>query len=202
MSDMSSQVKPVYHRRRYLVDRALQLRLIFSLLIAVLLLSLLAGSSMYAGAVYLVEQQLYSPHLFFDSSGEFLLPLFVWLNLGLIAALSLGIFFLVRRYLASAAGSVARLEKHLAGISGGAMPLPIHFRRRDPLAPVATAFNKFAVGVRQRRIEARKKLLQLEAHLAIAENELKQGDNPTAIFEKVRVELASVRLTPDNKGEN
>ncbi len=194
MSDLSPQVKPGYHRHRYLVDRGLQLRLVFRLLAAVLFISLLAGAAMYLGAVRLVERQLYTPHLFHDSSGEFLWPLFLWLNLGLALLLVLGIAWLVRRYLAATAGSLGRLERHLEAFAAGGLPAPINFRRHDPLAPVAAASNEFIAVVRRRRLAAKGRLRELEKRLAALAAAPPESQATAAALARVAAEMAAARL--------
>ena len=181
MPDLSSKISRGWKRRRYLVDRQLQLRPILVFLGLGCLLAVVAGGITYLGADHLVEKQLYSPHIAYGSSGELLLPFLGWLNAGFAVILILCCFFLVRFYLGKTAGSLRRLQDHLEHLRLDAqLPSSIHFRHLDPLQPVATAVNRFTAFLGQQRLAARRELETALELLELAGDELYQGSVPTA----------------------
>ena len=163
MSELSPQVKSPYKRRHFMVDRALQLRLIFLLLGSGLGLVLMTGAVMFLWGRYLLEKVLYSPHLNHAGSGELLLPLMLGLNLFFAVLLIAVVVFLAHRHLLRITGSLLRLEAHLARMGQGEMPGLLAFRSNDPLQSVGEAFNTFSSGISHRRDQVR-----LDIRMAVA----------------------------------
>lgn len=196
MPDLSSQVKSSYQRRRYLVDHQLQLQPILVLLGLGCLLALVVGAVAYLGAAYLVEKQLYSPHIAYGSSGEFLLPYLGWLNAGFAFLLIIAVLFLTRRYLRRTAGSFQRLQNHLERLCRDVrLPSPIHFRHLDPLQPVAAAANRFTLSLGRQRLDARGELEQALKCLEHAGDKISQGKVPGVELQQAAVLLAAARKT-------
>ena len=194
MSDLSSQINRGYQRRRYLVDHKLQLQPILVFLGLGCLLAMVVGGATYLGADYLVEKQLYSPHISYGSSGEFLLPFLGWLNVSFAVILMVTILFLVYRYLHLTAGSLGRMQAHLNRLhQETTLPSSIHFRHLDPLQPVAAAANRFTYSLGQRRLAARQELETALQCLEHAGDVIYQGKIPTAELQQTAVLLAAAR---------
>ncbi|RLB74532.1 MAG: hypothetical protein DRH03_00880 [Deltaproteobacteria bacterium] len=158
MSDLSSQVKPHYKRHNFMVDRALQLRLIFQLVGCGLLLVLMASFVMFVWGGSLLEKTLYSPHLSHAGSGELLLPLLLGLNVIFAILLIITVVFLTHRHLQKITGSLLRLEAHLVRMGQGQVPEELVFRSHDPLRLVGEAFNSFSSAFNQRRDQTRQEI--------------------------------------------
>lgn len=194
MLDLSSQITRSYQRRRYLVDHKLQLQPILVFLGLGCLLAIVVGGATYLGADYLVEKQLYSPHIAYGSSGEFLLPYLGWLNAGFAFFLVTCGIFLVRRYLNRTAGSLLRLQAHLDRLCREVrLPPPIHFRHLDPLQPVAAAANRFTVSLGQQRLAARQALETALQCLEDAGDEMYEGRIPKTELPQAAVLLTAAR---------
>jgi hypothetical protein len=194
MSDLSSQINRGYQRRRYLVDHKLQLQPILVVLGLGCLLAMVVGGATYLGAGYLVEKQLYSPHIAYGSSGEFLLPYLGWLNAGFAFILIFFGFFLVRLYLGRTAGSLLRLQAHLDRLRREVhLPSPIHFRHLDPLQPVAAAANRFTASLGQQRLVVRQELEKALQCLEHAGDEMYQGRIPKTELQQAAVLLTAAR---------
>ena len=196
MSDLSSQINRGYQRRRYLVDHKLQLQPILLLLGLGCLLAMVVGGATYLGADYLVEKQLYSPHMAYGSSGEFLLPYLGWLNSGFAFILVIVVLFLIRLYLRRTAGSLRRLQGHLDRLCHDVrLPSPIYFRHLDPLQPVAVAVNRFTLSLGRQRLAARGELETALQCLEHASDATFEGRLPTAELQQAVSSLAAARKT-------
>ena len=189
MSELSSQVKYPYKRRRYLVDRSLQLRFMLRLAGSGLLLVLLAGTAMFFRGRYLLEKALYSPHLNHAGSGELLLPLLLGINLVFAVLLVATIVFLTRRHLHKISGSLLRLEDHLARMGQGEVLDPPVFRSSDPLQPVGEAFNTFSSGINRRRDLVRRELRTAVAGLQQAVENGSESSATGVALESTKVAL-------------
>ena len=156
MPDLSPQVKQPYTRRQYLVDRQFQLRFSLFFVGGIVLIGLLVGLSTYFPAKFLIQKQLYSPHIVMNNSGELLAGLLWWLNLGFAFGLFLLALFLVAWHLRRTSASLNRLAGHLQSMAAGRIPAAIHFRRGDPLSGIAAEFNRMVNGLkdRQRRLNS------------------------------------------------
>ncbi len=191
MSDLSSKMKPGCQRRRYLVDRQLQLKPILILLGLEGLLAVISGGATYLVAKHLLEKQLYSPHIAYRSTGELLLPYLGWINAGFAFILVVGAFFLVHFYLRRTAASLGRLRAHLDCLRLDVqLPGPIHFRRFDPLEPVTVFANRFTGAVGKQRLAARRELDQALRCLENAGEELYRGDMPVDSLRQAASSLA------------
>jgi hypothetical protein len=196
MSDLSSQINRGYQRRRYLVDHKLQLQPILLLLGLGCLLAMVVGCATYLGADYLVEKQLYSPHIAYGSSGEFFLPYLGWLNAGFAFILVIVVLFLTCLYLRRTAGSLKRLQNHLDRLCHDVrLPSLIHFRHLDPLQPVAVAANRFTYSLGQRRLAVRQELETALQCLEYAGDATFEGRMSTAELQQAVSSLVAARKT-------
>ncbi len=196
MPDLSSQINRGYQRRCYLVDHKLQLQPILVLLGLGCLLAMVVGGAAYLGADYLVEKQLYSPHIAYGSSGEFLLPYLGWLNAGFAFILILSSFFLVRLYLGRTAGSLRRLQDYLDRLRHDVrLPSSIHFRHLDPLQPVAAAANRFTLSQGRLRLAAHQELEKALKCLENAGEVIYEERIPETELRQAASSLAAARKT-------
>ncbi|MEA3348075.1 MAG: hypothetical protein U9Q39_03335 [Pseudomonadota bacterium] len=199
MSELSSQVKGSYKRRHFLVDRALQLRLMLLLLGSGLGLVFMAGAVMFLWGRYLLEKALYSPHLNHAGSGELLLPLLLGLNLVFAVLLIAVVVFLGHRHLEKITGSLLRLEAHLVQMGQGEMPGPLAFRSNDPLQPVGEAFNTFSSGFSWRRDQVRQNIRTAVACLQKASEDGSESSVAEVELENTKTALESARSVLDYK---
>jgi methyl-accepting chemotaxis protein len=151
MPDLSPQVKRPHIRRQYLVDRQFQLRFSLFFVGGIVLLGLLVGISTYFPAKSLIQKQLYSPHIVINNSGELLVGLLWWLNLGFAFGLFLLALFLVVWHLRRTSASLNRLAAHLQSMAAGRIPAVIHFRQQDPLHAIAAEFNRMVNGLQDQQ---------------------------------------------------
>ncbi len=195
MSDLSSKIKHPYKRSRYLVDRALQLRFMLQLAGSGLLLVVMAGVSMFLWGRYLLEKELYSPHLSHAGSGELLLPLLLGLNLVFAALIVVVVVLLGRRHLRKITGSLLRLEDNLEQMGQGEVPAELVLRNDDPLQSVGETFNSFSSGVNQRRDLVR---IEIRSAVTALQHALETGSSGTAVvsdLDNAKTALEKARKT-------
>lgn len=158
-----------YRRRKYLIDTIFQSRIIIIFVALSLLGSFIAVAVFNLLALNKLDDLFWSSHIRVQSTGEYLRPLFVRVNI--ISFMFVSLAFIVAAFLIikKTSGPLYRMSKDISKVAAGDLTADISLRKGDDFRDVAHELDIMVKSLRNR-------FSSLNEQYKICSLELEKGD--------------------------
>lgn len=139
-----------FRRRKFIVDKGLQIRFTFLFVLVSLLGSFASVTAFNFLALRELEALKWSTHLNVKTTGEFLNPLFMYVNIADFLFVSVLLIIAGVWMKRKVSGPLYRMSKDIMNVATGNLTTTIILRKKDDFKDVALELNIMVKGIRER----------------------------------------------------
>jgi methyl-accepting chemotaxis protein len=162
--------RPENRRRNYYIKKDFQRNFILKFCALVAIGSLISGVIVYAMSLSTVTTSFERSRLVIKSTADFILPAVLLASAVVIFVIGLATIFITLFTSHKIAGPLYRLEKNVQEINDGDFRVRFNLRSNDEIKPLAERLDMMVLTLRNRLLDIRSNLQEMEASLGLAES--------------------------------
>ena len=186
-----------FRRRKYLIDTVFQTKIIITFVVLSLLGSFVAVTVFNFLALNKLDELLWSTHIRVQSTGEYLRPLFIKVNI--ISFIFISLLFIITAFLMikKTSGPLFRMSKDISKVAAGDLTADISLRKGDDFRDVAYELDTMVKALRNRFSKLVEQYAICSVHLEkidITDTQKRNLESLASQLETIKHELTKFKI--------